>query len=137
MDPKVVIVEEAAEIMESSLVAALGKNLVQLILIGDHKQLRPQVDTWELRRDYNLDVSMMERLIRSRYPFKALSKQNRMRPEFSALLNDIYPNLEDNMERVARNTPINCLSKTMYFWSHICPEETKKTGSSAESVQKE
>lgn len=123
--PKVVIVEEAAEIMESSLIAALGKNVRHLIMIGDHKQLRPQVDTWELKKDYNLDVSMMERLIRSQYPFKALNKQNRMRPEFSALLKDIYPHLEDNTERVAGNVSIDCLTKSMFFWSHHCPEETK------------
>ena len=128
VDPKVVIVEEAAEIMESSLVAALGKSVRHLIMIGDHKQLRPQVDTWELRRDYKLDVSMMERLIRSKYPFKALKKQNRMRPEFSALLKDIYPNLEDNMERVAGNKPIDCIVKSMFFWSHDCPEEGRKKG---------
>ena len=130
--PKVVIVEEAAEIMESSLVAALGESVKHLIMIGDHKQLRPQVDTWELRRDYKLDVSMMERLIRSRYPFKALKKQNRMRPEFSALLKDIYPHLEDNLERVAGNKPIDCLVKSMFFWSHDCPEEGRKKGDQEE-----
>ena len=130
--PKVVIVEEAAEIMESSLVAALGESVKHLIMIGDHKQLRPQVDTWELRRDYKLDVSMMERLIRSKYPFKALRKQNRMRPEFSALLKDIYPHLEDNLERVAGNKPIDCLVKSMFFWSHDCPEEGRKKGNQEE-----
>ena len=136
VDPKVVIVEEAAEIMESSLIAALGKNVRHLIMIGDHKQLRPQVDTWELRRDYKLDVSMMERLIRSKYPFKALKKQNRMRPEFSALLRDIYPHLEDNMERVAGNKPIECLVKSMFFWSHNCPEEARQKGDQQQSRSK-
>jgi hypothetical protein len=93
--PSVVIVEEAAEILEPSLLAALTPSIEHLILIGEYKQLRPQVDTYELCTNFQLDVSMMERLIESGFPLKSLAKQNRMRPEFSALLHDIYPNLED------------------------------------------
>ena len=37
---RVVIVEEAAEIMEAHIVTALTKNCEHLILIGDHQQLR-------------------------------------------------------------------------------------------------
>ena len=91
LSPKTVIVEEAAEILEASLISSLSAATRHLILIGDHKQLRPSVDSWELRRNCNFDVSMMERLVNCSFPFKALKKQNRMRPEFSALLRDIYP----------------------------------------------
>lgn len=40
--PKVVIIEEAAEVLESHIVAALSAGTQHLILIGDHKQLRPK-----------------------------------------------------------------------------------------------
>ena len=126
--PNVVIVEEAAEILEPSLLAALTSSTEHLILIGDHKQLRPQVDTYELCRNFQFDVSMMERLIQSKFPFKSLRKQNRMRPEFSELLRDIYPNLEDNLPLVSiENEPLKCIGKSMFFWNHEDPEKKDRT----------
>jgi hypothetical protein len=92
--PSIVLVEEAAEVLEANLLAALTPVLQHLVLIGDHKQLRPKVDTYSLRKDYNFDLSMMERLINNKFPFKTLLMQNRMRPEFSKLLVDIYPGIQ-------------------------------------------
>jgi hypothetical protein len=40
--PAIVIVEEAAEVLEADLLAALTPGLQHLVLIGDHKQLRPK-----------------------------------------------------------------------------------------------
>jgi hypothetical protein len=125
--PSVVIVEEAAEILEPGLLAALTPSIEHLILIGDHKQLRPQVDTYELCKNYQFDKSMMERLIDAEFPYKTLTKQNRMRPEFSALLQDIYPDLEDNLELVSQNAPLKCIGKSMFFWSHGYPEKHDRT----------
>jgi len=70
-------VEEAAEILEPSILAAITPKTERLILIGDHKQLRPAVETFELRKKNRFDVSMMERLIGCGFPYKALNKQNR------------------------------------------------------------
>ena len=63
LGPKVVLVEEAAEILEPCLISAISRSTQHLILIGDHKQLRPNVDTYKLRINCKFDVSMMERLI--------------------------------------------------------------------------
>ena len=116
--PKVVIVEEAAEILEPFLVAAINPEVEHLILIGDHKQLRPHVDTFKLVKEYNFDVSMMERLIKIEYPYKVLKKQGRMRSEFAELMTDIYPSYEsfDNINHC--RLPFPYFSKSMYFWSH-------------------
>ena len=38
---EVVFVEEAAEVLESNLLAALTPHVKHLILIGDHMQLKP------------------------------------------------------------------------------------------------
>ena len=127
VSPSVVIVEEAAEILEPSLLAALTSSTEHLILIGDHKQLRPQVNTYELCRNFQFDVSMMERLVESKFPFKFLRKQNRMRPEFSELLRDIYPDLEDNLTLVSENKPLKCIQKSMFFWNHEDPEKKDRT----------
>ena len=134
--PNVVIVEEAAEILEPSLLAALTPSIEHLILIGDHKQLRPQVDTYELCKNFQFDVSMMERLIESGFPYKSLAKQNRMRPEFSALLHDIYPHLKDNLPLVSKNKPLKCIEKSMFFWSHEDPEKKDRTYTNVKEAER-
>ncbi len=134
--PSVVIVEEAAEILEPSLLAALTPSIEHLILIGDHKQLRPQVDTYYLCRNFQFDKSMMERLIDSGFPYKTLNKQNRMRPEFSALLKDIYPNLQDNLPLVSKNEPLKCIAKSLFFWSHGDPEKKDRTYTNAKEAER-
>ena len=132
--PKVVIVEEAAEILEPALLASLSPATKHLILIGDHKQLRPSVETFELTKKCLFDVSMMERLISCGFPYKALKKQNRMRPEFSKLLLDIYPELEDNLQFVLKNKPLPFMDKSMFFWTHNFAED--KSGSNFQTRSK-
>lgn len=61
--PRIVIVEEAAEVFESHIVASLSKNCEHLILIGDHIQLRPNPAVYKLAKDFDFDVSLFERLI--------------------------------------------------------------------------
>ena len=39
---EVVIIEEAAEVLEPHILALLTKNTKKLIMIGDHKQLKPK-----------------------------------------------------------------------------------------------
>ena len=135
LKPEIVIVEEAAEVLEPLLIAALPRSVKRLILIGDHKQLRPQVDTYELRRKFNFDISLMERLINNNFPYSALETQSRMRPEFSKLLKDIYPNLKDNLEVVGQNKTLNCLPNSMFFWTHA--NEEKKDRSTTNPGEKD
>lgn len=44
----VVMIEEAGEIQESHVLAALTPSVKQLIQIGDHKQLRPKINNFDL-----------------------------------------------------------------------------------------
>ena len=115
--PPVIIVEEAAEISEAHLMALLGSHVKHLILIGDHKQLRPQVECFNLVKKYHFDISMMERLINNRLPFATLANQNRMRPDISKYLIDIYPELKDST-RVFENPEVIGLQKNFFFWNH-------------------
>lgn len=52
---------------------------------GDHKQLRPKVEQYELRLEsrqgLNLDISLFERLATSGYPHTTLELQHRMPPK--------------------------------------------------------
>ena len=48
LNPKVVLIEEAAETLESSIAAACFTSLEHLILVGDHQQLRAHCNDEEL-----------------------------------------------------------------------------------------
>lgn len=117
--PAVMLVEEGAELLEPLLVAALPASLQHLIMIGDHEQLRPNVECYDLVQKFNFDRSMFERLavgapedsdsdsegdVKLRpgdaFPMVSLNRQSRMRPEFAKLLTDIYPHLESNTDIV-------------------------------------
>ncbi|KAF5345153.1 hypothetical protein D9758_009721 [Tetrapyrgos nigripes] len=106
--PDIVLVEEAGEILESHIVTALGSSTKQLVLIGDHKQLRPKVNNYKLTVEkndgYDLNVSLFERLVLKGYPHHTLVTQHRMRPEISALIRALtYPDLGDAPK--TRNRP--------------------------------
>ena len=59
--PDVVLVEEAGEILEAQVLSTVTEQCKQLILIGDHQQLRPKVECHQLRKEagsgLDLDVS--------------------------------------------------------------------------------
>ena len=42
---------------------ALTEGCEHLILIGDHKQLRPKPTVFQLGLDYQLDISLFERMV--------------------------------------------------------------------------
>ena len=44
-----VLLEEAAEINEAAVVAALPATAQRLVMIGDHEQLRPKVNSFKLQ----------------------------------------------------------------------------------------
>ncbi|CAJ1404526.1 unnamed protein product [Effrenium voratum] len=100
--PDVVIVEEAAEVLEPQIMAVLGPWVKQLILIGDDRQLPPPVETYTLKQNHLFDTSMLERLILNNLPNVELCRQGRMLPSLSKLLKPIYPHLEDNMKVVGK-----------------------------------
>lgn len=131
--PAVIILEEAAEVLESSVLALLGPWVKRLILIGDHQQLRPSVDCYELVREKKLDISMMERLITNGFPYGSLNIQSRMRPEFASLLKDVYSDLQTNMAAVKANDFPKCIVSSMYFWKHQHMERAVPGSTSAQN----
>ena len=97
------IVEEAAEILEGQLVAVIPPSVQHLIMIGDHKQLKPMVHYHRLKKHHHLDLSMFERLWNCDLPRKQLGFQCRMRGEFVDLLRklEIYSDLKTNVQVMA------------------------------------
>lgn len=106
---KVLICEEAGEILEPHMISALLPSVEHCIQIGDHEQLRPSVNNYndlslESQRGqlHQLDRSQFERLLvgepgRPSVPVAQLNVQRRMRPEISNLIREtIYPRLVDH-----------------------------------------
>ncbi|XP_041376703.1 LOW QUALITY PROTEIN: NFX1-type zinc finger-containing protein 1-like [Gigantopelta aegis] len=115
--PKIVIVEEAAEVLEGHVIATLGQGCQHLILIGDHKQLRPNPNVYRLAKDYSLDLSLFERMVNNGVPCNTLEIQHRMRPEISSLMTHIYPNLKDG-NSVKLYPSVMGVSKNLFFITH-------------------
>ena len=118
LNPKIVIVEEAAEVLESHIVSALNAATQHLILIGDHKQLRPKPNEYDLAVKYKLDISLFERLVKNNFPHVTLQIQHRMRPEIAELVKPhVYETLE-NHESVKDYPNIKGISGDIFFIQH-------------------
>ncbi|KAL7541149.1 LOW QUALITY PROTEIN: hypothetical protein ACHAXR_010669 [Thalassiosira sp. AJA248-18] len=103
----VVIVEEAGEVLEPHVLTAMteqkdnSEETKHLILIGDHLQLRPKLESYSLTKVSGLgldfDVSLFERLILSGYESAMLQVQHRMRPCIADIIRrQTYPTLKDH-----------------------------------------
>ena len=54
---KIMIAEEAGQVLESHMATSLTPSIEHLILIGDHEQLRPSVNVYELLRFSKLIIT--------------------------------------------------------------------------------
>ena len=134
LGPKVLICEEAGEIVEAHMLTALAPSLQHLILVGDHLQLPPHILNHQLSREnpqgmrYSLDLSLFERLIR---PVDArqvglrpsfLQMQRRMHPSISDLVRStLYPYLQ-NSAHVKAYPEVAGMKKRLFWLDHRHPE---------------
>ncbi|KAI9182941.1 hypothetical protein H9P43_003857 [Blastocladiella emersonii ATCC 22665] len=147
LSPAVIICEEAGEILEAHTLAAMHPNLQHLILIGDHKQLRPKINNYELSvqshvgREYRLDISMFERLIVPERDdlvptlgHAQLRHQRRMKPLISQFIRrgGIYPELMDGANTLGR-PPVRGMTKDVYLMTHDQPQLAASSGLSSGS----
>ncbi|XP_068006238.1 NFX1-type zinc finger-containing protein 1 isoform X1 [Melanerpes formicivorus] len=130
VEPRIVIVEEAAEVLEAHTITTLSKACQHLILIGDHQQLQPSANVYDLARNFNLEVSLFERLVKVDFPFVCLQYQHRMRPEIAQLLcPHIYSELE-NHPSVLHYENIKGVSSNLFFVEHEFLEQEIQEGKS-------
>ncbi|XP_068247242.1 NFX1-type zinc finger-containing protein 1-like [Palaemon carinicauda] len=123
LQPSIVIIEEAAEILEAHVITALTHACKHLIMIGDHQQLQPSATVYELSTKFNLGTSLFERLIKNKVSYESLEYQHRMRPDISRLLvPSIYPNLKDH-ESVHEYPHIKGMVKDIFFITHTHHED--------------
>ncbi|KFZ23214.1 hypothetical protein V502_02305 [Pseudogymnoascus sp. VKM F-4520 (FW-2644)] len=132
---KVIIYEEAGEVMEPHIISALLPRVEHFIQIGDHQQLRPQINNHGLSLEskqgtpYQLDRSQFERLSvgepgRPPFPVAQLNVQRRMRPEISTLIRaTIYPRLIDH-ETTKKLPDVVGMRKNVFWLDHQNMEES-------------
>ena len=119
--PKIVIVEEAAEVLEAHIVSTLSEGCQHLILIGDHQQLRPNPTVYDLAEKYSLKISLFERMINNGQNVVTLENQHRMRPDISSVMRHIYPKLKDHSS-VLNYDQIRGVEANIFFIDHRQPE---------------
>ncbi|XP_063233035.1 NFX1-type zinc finger-containing protein 1-like [Bacillus rossius redtenbacheri] len=134
LKPRIVIVEEAAEVLESHIVVSLTSECQHLILIGDHKQLRPSAAVFKLAREYKLEVSLFERMLANGMHCETLKVQHRMRPEIAQLIVPaVYPELR-NHESVGAYEHVQGTTKSLFFVAHNHPEEEVEDSQSRRNI---
>ncbi|KAL8674153.1 MAG: hypothetical protein Q9168_001447 [Polycauliona sp. 1 TL-2023] len=126
---KVVVFEEAGEVLEAHTLTALLPSVEHAILIGDHEQLRPQINNYEFQSDnprgakFSLDISLFERLVhpQSRYPklpYSSLEVQRRMYPSIAELIRStLYPKLQDHPS-VSTYPEVDGMRKCLFWLDH-------------------
>lgn len=135
IDAKVVICEEAGEVLEAHMLTALIPSVEHLIQIGDHQQLRPQINNYNLSLEsqqgslYQLDRSQFERLSiaepgKAPFPIAQLNVQRRMRPEISVLIQrTLYKRLLDHDD--TKNLPdVVGMRNNVFWYDHTHPEDS-------------
>lgn len=126
---KVMLCEEAGEVLEAHILTAMLPSVEQAILIGDHEQLRPQIQNYQLQstnpngRQYSLDMSLFERLVQPplpsdlRLPVSLLDTQRRMHPSIAEMVRStIYKTLKD-ADNVSQYPEVVGMRRRL-FWLH-------------------
>ena len=143
---KVVVFEEAGEVLEAHTLTALLPSVEHAILIGDHEQLRPQINNYEFQYDnprgakYSLDISLFERLVHPQpgypqLPYSSLEVQRRMHPSIAELIRStLYPKLQDHPS-VSTYPEVDGMRKRLFWLDHNNREDASPSNT-AQSFSK-
>lgn len=130
LGPPIVVVEEAAELLESHVVTSLSPATEHLVLIGDHQQLRPSPTVYALAKHFKLDISLFERMVVNGMHCTKLQCQHRMRPDFVQLLvPHIYESLSSHAS-VQKYENVVGVSRNLFFVNHGHQESGVEDGKS-------
>ncbi|KAJ7217780.1 hypothetical protein GGX14DRAFT_438313 [Mycena pura] len=138
LSPRVMLVEEAGQVLEAHILGSLVPSVEHLILIGDPSQLRPTLNNYALSMDnkrgkqlFKFDMSLMERLASNKLAMSQINVQRRMRPDISTLIRKaLYPALQDH-DLVKKYPNVRGFSKNVFFLDHSHRENDGEEESSS------
>ncbi|KAL9027440.1 MAG: hypothetical protein Q9196_004037 [Gyalolechia fulgens] len=131
---KVVVIEEAGEVLEAHTLTALLPSVEHAILIGDHEQLRPQINNYDFQSNnprgarFSLDISLFERLVDPqpgypKLPYSSLEVQRRMHPSIAQLIRStLYPRLQDDAS-VSTYPEVEGMRRRLFWLDHNNKED--------------
>ncbi|ULU03786.1 hypothetical protein L3Y34_016924 [Caenorhabditis briggsae] len=125
VQPRILIVEEAAEVLEAHILSAMISSVEHCVMIGDHKQLQPNPAVHELAEEYGMKISMFERLVERALPYSQLREQHRMNPLISDVI--VKPAFYDNVidaDNVFHYPPVEGMATNLFMWSHKGKEQS-------------
>lgn len=131
LQPRTLLIEEAAETLEGTVIAGMFDSLERLILVGDHKQLQAHCNVRALEVEpYFLNMSMFERLVNNGIPYTMLNEQRRMITDIRKLLciepQPFYKGLRDHpsvLDRKTNRAPVPGMGgRDVWFFHHNWPE---------------
>ena len=129
LNPKVVLLEEAAEALEPHSLVACMPSVEHLVMVGDHMQLRGHVNSSLLEKlPFQFNRSLFERLVVAGLENSVLGVQRRMRPEVRQLIKPIYPSLEDHPS-VRAHPAVNGVQHSLFFYEHQFQESSDASSS--------
>ncbi|TFY69868.1 hypothetical protein EVG20_g2978 [Dentipellis fragilis] len=135
--PKVLMVEEAGQVLEAHIIASLLSISYALetrsncARLWRHTLPAMSMDSERGRELFKFDRSLMERLASNGMPMSQIDVQRRMRPTISHFPRTIlYPKLQDHAV-VQNYPPVQGVEKDVFFFSHTHPENGE-----ADSVSK-
>lgn len=117
-----VIFEEAAEILEANILPCLTPYTEHVIMIGDHKQLKPFSSYIKGLRYSSINQSLFERLIHGNFHVNVLNIQYRMRNTFVELLCPHFYKKLLCHESVLNFPAVRNMSMNVFFLDHQEPE---------------
>ncbi|KAF8243672.1 hypothetical protein K440DRAFT_636872 [Wilcoxina mikolae CBS 423.85] len=145
LKPKVLLCEEAGEVLEAHLITALLPSIEHAILIGDHEQLRPHISKFELsveRGKHGLEVSLFERLVNEEFngaqmQIAKLKAQRRMHPLMASLVRGtLYPELQDD-PTTYQYPEVAGMRRRMFWLDHQNDENTSRSMQTSKSNEYE
>lgn len=104
IEAEILIIDEAAEVVENEFVPLLSLGLKHMIFVGDHFQLKPLVNNIYLEKIHNYGFSMFERLFNcENIQTKKLKTQWRMTKELADFVRIFYSELNYVDHRAAKD----------------------------------
>ncbi|XP_013134088.1 PREDICTED: NFX1-type zinc finger-containing protein 1-like [Papilio polytes] len=122
----IVLVEEAAEVLETHIVAALTRHCQHLILIGSFIfYILSTAAHYRLAKYYNLEVSLFERMVRNCQHARVLRTQRRARAHVAQLLVPAVYHTLHTHPSVYNYPDVRGMKDDLYFYTHNVYEDSE------------